>query len=131
MIFRNGDNFEIDYQVTEKVYEGFIAIFNDRNPLHTDEQFAKEKNFVGRVMHGAILIGFLSNFIGEMLPIKNVIILSYTISFKRPVYLDDKLKLYATVADIFPSVNCADFKYEFKNCDNITISKGKISIRVI
>ena len=131
MILKSDDNFEIDYEVTEKIYHGFIDIFNDRNPLHTDEKFAKEKNFAGKVMHGAILTGFLSHFIGEMLPVKNVIILAYNISFNNPVYLGDKLKLYATVADVSASVNCADIKYEFKNSANVTVSKGKISIRVI
>ncbi len=108
MIFKSGDNFEVDYQVTEKIYQGFIDIFNDKNPLHTDEKFAKERKFAGKVMHGAILTGFLSNFVGELLPVKNIIVLSYTIAFKKPVYLGDKLKLFATITDVFPSVDCAD-----------------------
>lgn len=131
MVFKDSDSFEVEYEVTEKIYRGFIEVFNDRNPLHTDEEFAKKKDFAGKVMHGAILTGFLSNFIGEVLPIKNVIVLSYNISFIKPVYLGDKLKLIATVADISPSINCADIKYEFKNSGNTTVSKGKISIRVI
>ena len=75
MEIKKGDNFEVEYQVTEKIYDGFIELFNDRNPLHTDEKFAMEKNFSGRVMHGAILNGFLSNFIGEQLPVKNTRVL--------------------------------------------------------
>ena len=131
MEFKSGDNFEIDYQVTEKIYEGFIDIFNDRNPLHTDEKFAKEKNFAGKVMHGAILTGFLSNFIGERLPIKNIIVLSYKISFSKPVFLGDKLKLIASVTDVFPSVNCVNMKYRFEDSANIIVSKGEISIKII
>lgn len=131
MILKAGDNFEVAYQVTEKIYQGFIDTFNDRNPLHTDEKFAKERNFAGKVMHGAILVGFLSNFIGERLPLKNVIIMSYSILFSRPVYLGDNLTLYATIADISPAVNCADIKYEFKNSGNVAVSKGKISIKII
>lgn len=131
MLFTAGDSFEIDYQVTEKIYQGFIDLFDDKNPLHTDEQFAKGKKFTGRVMHGAILTGFLSNFIGEQLPVKNVIVLSYTISYKKPVYLDDKVKLFATVTEVFASVNCVDIDYQFKNSSNIVVSKGKISIQII
>src|SRR5258705_9362365 len=115
MMIKSGDNFEVEYHVTEKIYHGFIDIFNDKNPLHTDAQFANEKGFAGKVMHGAILTGFLSNFIGEQLPVKNVIVLSYTISFKKPVYLGDKLKLFATITEVFSSVNCADIDYRFNN----------------
>jgi len=131
MIFKEGDSFEIDYEVTEKIYNGFIDIFNDRNPLHTDEKFAKERNFTGKVMHGAILTGFLSNFIGEGLPEKNVIVLSYKISFIKPVYLGGKLKLFAAVNEIFPSVNCINIKYRFEDPARVTVSKGEVSIKII
>ena len=131
MAIKTGDNFEIEYQVTEKIYNGFIDLFNDRNPLHTDVKFAVQKKFSGKVMHGAILTGFLSNFIGEQLPIKNVIVLTYKMSFAKPVYLEDKLKLVATITDIFESVNCINIKYQFKNSKNITVSKGEISIGII
>src|SRR5262245_3333561 len=125
MTFNTGDSFEIDYEVTEKIYNGFIDLFNDRNQLHTDEQFAKGKGFRGKVMHGAILNGFLSNFIGEQLPDKNVIVLSYKISFTKPVYMDEKLKLLATISEVFPSVNCVNIKYSFQNPEKVTVSKGE------
>ncbi len=131
MKIKKGDNFEIEYQVTEKIYNGFIDLFDDRNPLHTDEKFAREKNFSGKVMHGAILNGFLSNFIGEQLPVKNVIVLTYAISFTQPVYLGDKLKLTATVTEVFDSVNCIDIKYQFRNSRENAVSKGNISIKII
>ena len=54
MEMKEGDLFENDYCITEQVYKGFIALFNDNNPLHTDEDFARTKNFSGKVMHGAI-----------------------------------------------------------------------------
>ena len=131
MEIKKGDNFEVEYQVTEKIYNGFIELFDDRNPLHTNEKFAREKNFSGRVMHGAILNGFLSNFIGERLPVKNVIVLTYAISFTKPVYLGDKLKLTATVTEVFDSVNCIDFKYQFRNSRDNAVGKGNISIKII
>jgi acyl dehydratase len=131
MKIKKGDNFEVEYQVTEKIYNGFIELFDDRNPLHTNEKFAMEKNFSGKVMHGAILTGFLSNFIGERLPVKNVIVLTYAISFTKPVYLGDKLKLTATVTEVFDSVNCIDFKYQFRNSNDNTVGKGNISIKII
>lgn len=128
---KEGDVFEFEYCVTEKIYNGFIALFEDENPLHTDEKFAKEKNFSGKVMHGAIQAGFLSNFIGEKLPNKNVIVQSYKMSFAKPVYLNDILKLKAIITGVFESVNCIIFKYTFTNAENIMVCKGEISIGLI
>ena len=128
---QQGDFFKISYKVTNQVYDGFISTFNDQNPLHVNESFAKDKGFNGKVMHGAILNGFLSNFIGEQLPVKNVIVQTYKIAFLKPVYLNDTLLLKVTIADVFESVNCIILKYVFENDSEIVVAKGEISIGLI
>ncbi len=127
---KEGDKFELTYTVTEKIYRGFVDTFSDRNPLHTDENFARSKGFVSKVMHGGILTGFLSNFIGEQLPVKNVIIQSYKIGFSKPVYLNTELKFLAEVKEVYESVNCIVIKYSFRNSTEM-VSKGEISIGII
>jgi len=128
---KEGTIFECEYCVTAEVYNGFISVFSDNNPLHTNEAFAREKNFSGKVMHGAILAGFLSNFIGEQLPQKNVIVQSYKINFMNPVYLGDQLRLKAVITGVFESVNCIIFKYSFSNAGDITVCRGEIAIGLI
>jgi len=68
---QQGDIYTHAFTVTPGVYDGFIQTFGDRNPLHTDGAFAVSKGFKGPVMHGNILNGFLSFFVGECLPLKN------------------------------------------------------------
>jgi len=128
MIFKEGQKFEQTFVVSVDTYEGFIKVFKDRNPLHTDEAFAKVKGFQGRVMHGNILNGFLSYFVGECLPTKDVIIHSQEIQFKNAVYLNDELKFAAEVTGIFESVNAIEFKFTFRNSANTLMAKGKIQI---
>lgn len=70
------------YYLTEEVYQAFQQCSNDRNPLHTNESFALSKGFGGKVMYGNILNAFISNFVGECLPIKDVIIHSQEIQYK-------------------------------------------------
>ncbi len=131
MIFNAGDMFEESFIVSEEIYRAFIGSFRDTNPLHTDEVFAQHKGFKGKVMHGNILNGFLSYFIGECLPSKDVIIHSQEIQFKNPVYLNDSLKLKAVINNVYESVNAVEFKYEFKNAEAKTVAKGKIQIGVL
>ena len=45
MIFKVDDTFAAQFIVSNEVYNGFIEIFNDKNPLHTNHQFATEKGF--------------------------------------------------------------------------------------
>jgi 3-hydroxybutyryl-CoA dehydratase len=130
-MFHTNDSFSHTYAVSESVYNKFIELFNDKNPLHTNEEFARSKKFNGRVMHGNILNGFLSHFIGECLPDKNVIIHSQQIQFKKPVYLDDTLTLNATVSGVFESVNAVEFKFNFLNGSEAVVAQGKIQIGII
>jgi len=125
-----GDLFSHEFFVSEKIYLGFIELFNDKNPLHTEDSFAKEKGFEGHVMHGNILGGFLSYFIGECLPKKNVIIQTQEIKYRKPVYLNDKLTFKAEVTEVFDSVNVIEFKFSFEK-NNDKIAKGKIQIGII
>ena len=131
MIFQLNDSFEEKFKVSEKVYAGFIELFHDRNPLHTDDKFAINKGFKGKVMHGNILNGFLSYFIGERLATKNVIIHSQEIQYKNPVYLEDELKFEASVSGVFESVNTVEFKFLFRNENSKVIAKGKIQIGIL
>ena len=128
MIFNLGDVFEEVFRVTDEVYLGFIQTFKDKNPLHTDEKFAIDKGFKGKVMHGNILNGFLSYFIGECLPTKNVIIHSQEIKFKNAVYLNDELQFKAVITGVYESVNAIEFKYDFKNAEAKLVAKGIIQI---
>ena len=121
----------IEYKLDNNLYENFRDIFRDFNPLHTNELYAIEKGFKGVVMHGNILNGFLSNFIGENFGLSNTIIHSQSIVFLKPVYLNSLLKLEAKITEVYESVNTCLIKYAFINEEGIKVSKGKLQIGII
>ncbi|MCX6210735.1 MAG: MaoC/PaaZ C-terminal domain-containing protein [Bacteroidetes bacterium] len=125
------DLFTSSYTVSDKVYKGFIEVFNDNNPLHTDAGFAKNLGFEAEVMHGNILNGFLSHFIGECLPIKNVIIQSQQIKFLHPVYLGNTIELQAVIDYYSEAVGVYSFNLKFINQANLKVATGKIQIGVL
>ncbi|MDR3680594.1 MAG: MaoC/PaaZ C-terminal domain-containing protein [Flavipsychrobacter sp.] len=131
MILSKGDNFKESFIVTDDVYNGFIHVFGDRNPLHTDEQFAIGKGFSGKVMHGNILNGFLSYFVGECLPSKDVIIHGQEIKFPNPVYMNDRLAFEAVVSEISEAVGVAIIKFKFRNIFGKIVAKGEIQIGML
>lgn len=126
-----GDVFTQEFRVTDEIYTGFINLFQDKNNMHTNENHARKKGFEGRVMHGNILNGFLSFFIGECLPVKDVIIHAQEIQFKNPVYLNDEVLLEAKIIGIYESVNAVEFKYSFRNEQGKIVAKGKFQIGLI
>jgi len=126
-----GEKFSQQFIVTQGVYEGFVQTFNDRNPYHVSDEAARQKGFAGKIMHGNILSGFLSFFIGECLPTKAVVIQSQEIKFHKPVYLNDALTLHAEVADVFESVNTAEMTFHFANQQAVKVARGKIFISLL
>ena len=126
-----GAIFFSSYIVDRDLFSGFTSIFKDENPLHINEQFAISKGFKDKVMYGNILNGFLSHFIGECLPIKNVIIHSQDIKYIKPFFLEDTIELKAILTDYYDSVNVAKFNFEFFNQQQLLIAKGKIQIGII
>ena len=125
---RKGDTFELNYPVTPEVRDGFRQVFRDTNPLHTDRSFAQARGFVEEVMYGNILNGFISHFIGEELPIKNVIIHSQQIKFFKPFYCGDELLLKAEIGEAVESVHVFIFNFSFFNQQEIEIARGKVQI---
>tara|TARA_B110000285_G_C15037253_1_gene569989 strand:- start:363 stop:758 length:396 start_codon:yes stop_codon:yes gene_type:complete len=128
-MFKLGETFNSVFILSKDIYDGFISVFEDKNPMHVDLEFAQNHGYSQVVMHGNILNGFISYFIGEQLPVKEVVILSQDIKFKNPVFLDDILQFNATVFEIYDSVNVINFKFKFINQKNITVAKGKIQIK--
>lgn len=126
-----GQTYKHQFTINESVYNGFINTFKDKNPLHTDQEFAKSKKFEDVVMHGNILGGFVSYFIGEGLPVKNVIIHNQEIKYFNPVYLNQTLDFTATVTDVVEAVQVLIFDFIFRNATGLKIAKGKIQIGLI
>jgi 3-hydroxybutyryl-CoA dehydratase len=131
MIFNEGQTYFESIIISDKIHQGFIDLFKDGNPLHTDTNYAIIHGFKGKVMHGNILNGFISYFIGECLPTQDVIIHTQEIQFKKPVYLNDILKFRAVVKGVYESVNAIEFNFEFKNETEIIVAKGKIQIGLL
>jgi 3-hydroxybutyryl-CoA dehydratase len=130
-MLNKGEVIHQKYSVDEKVYLGFISLFQDNNPLHTNESFAIEKGFKGKVMHGNILNGFISHFVGECLPTKEVIIHSQEINYLKPVFLNDILHLFVEVNNYWESVQTIDLKFYFRNQEKVKVARGKLTIGLI
>jgi acyl dehydratase len=130
-MFRPGDAFIHEFRVDRAVYDAFVKAFGDHNPLHVDDAFAASKGFQGKVMHGNILGGFLSYFVGECLPTKEVVLHSQRIDYKRPVYLDDVLTFEASVEEVHESVGAVEFRFQFRKSGAEVVAKGRLQIGLL
>ena len=54
--------------VTETDIVQYSQISGDDNPLHVNEEFAKQTIFKGRIAHGMLTCGYISAVLGTKLP---------------------------------------------------------------
>lgn len=86
--------------VTQADVEAFADLSGDHNPLHLDEEFARQTRFGERIVHGMFTASLLSAALGTRLPGMGSIYLSQTLSFRRPVRLGDTVTVVVEVVEL-------------------------------
>jgi len=92
-----GDTASSTHTITETTVDAFVTITGDRNPLHTDDAYAKTTHHEKKVVHGMLVASLLSELVGMQLPGKFSLILSQETRFKKPVFLGDTLTVTGTI----------------------------------
>jgi acyl dehydratase len=119
------------YRISPAVYEAMVGKFEDRNPLHVDDEFARVRGFESKVMHGAILQGFLSHFVGMVFPGRDALLLSSQVSYLAPSYLGDELDLEAEVTQKVETQRVVVMKVIFQNVTRgQAVARGVVQVRI-
>ena len=127
---KEGTIIHCSFVVDEDIYFGFQRAFKDLNPYHIDDEKAKEKGFKGKIMYGNILGGYLSYFVGMLLPSREVVIVAQSINFHLPFYLNDHLKFEAKLIQFSEAMNVGTLKFHFFRTEE-KVAEGKIQVKFI
>lgn len=79
--------------------ELFAEVSGDRNPLHMDEEFAKETVFGQRIAHGALAASFISGVLGNQMPGPGSVFVALNMRFRRPVFIGSEVIARAEVTE--------------------------------
>ncbi|MBI3389762.1 MAG: MaoC family dehydratase N-terminal domain-containing protein [Deltaproteobacteria bacterium] len=120
------------YSISAEVYEDFLAAYRDTNPMHTDDAFARRHGFPDRVMHGTILNGFISHFVGVYFPGGAVLLHSVNTQYKTPCHLGDEIDIEATVTQVAESVRVLTMEMVLRNVTRDRIAaKAKVQVGLL
>src|SRR5262245_24427766 len=110
-----GTRAEHRYVITSACHQALTVAFGDVNPLHVDADFARRAGFDDTVMHGAVLQGFLSHFIGMVLPGLRSLLLSIDMRYVAPSHLGDEILLRAEITQRVESQRVVVLSVVFQN----------------
>ena len=109
MTYKDGYKFEdlsvgmthqTEHVITEKDIDLFAEVSGDRNPLHMDEEFAKNTSFGQRIAHGALTASYISGILGNDLPGPGSIFVGLNMRFRRPVYIGSHVTVKVEVTEM-------------------------------
>ncbi len=93
---------EVSYSqtITDADIKAFSGISGDKNPVHMDDEYAKNSRYKKRIAHGMLSASFFSALFGTKIPGEGCVYVAQSLRFKRPVYLDDTVVASVIVTSV-------------------------------
>jgi len=85
----------------------FAEVTGDKNPVHTDPEYAAKSIFKRPIMHGMLSASLFSKVFGTLFPGEGTIYLKQSLNFLKPMYADTVYEAVFTVKEILYDKNRA------------------------
>lgn len=129
MEFYVGQKACINRLITEELVNQFAEVSGDYNPVHIDEDVAKNSIFGRKIAHGALVSSFISTVLGMHLPGSGTIYLKQESKFLKPVYINDVVTATAEIVEINEKHN-AIIKTIVTNQDDVVVIDGEAIVKL-
>jgi acyl dehydratase len=93
---KQGDSFATERTFTEEDVNRFAAISRDYNPIHFDLRFTETKGYTGRICHGLLVAGLLTEIGGQI----GWLASGMNLRFKHPVHFGDTVQCRVTLDEV-------------------------------
>jgi 3-hydroxybutyryl-CoA dehydratase len=126
MQLKLGDRASLRKTITSNDVTEFARITLDTNPLHLDEEFAKQTRFGGCIVHGMFGASLISAVIGTELG--GPIYLEQTLKFLKPIRVGETITAYAEVISVQEDKNIVTLSTSVTNEEGLEVIKGEASV---
>lgn len=122
-------------RITKETEDAFRELSGDDNPLHRDDEFAREISGGKMKSHaafGMLTASLYSTLAGMYLPGKYSLIHSFDeLSFLKPVFVPDELTVTGEVTDKIEDLGLILVKASIRNGENKLVSRAKMKVLVM
>ena len=125
-----GETASFSHRISEENIATFVRLSGDENPLHIDEEYARQTKLGGKVVHGLFLAALVSRLIGVYLPGKRSLLLFTEFRFKAPARIADTVKVEGRIIAKSPATRVVEVAVEVKK-DSINLLEGVIKVQVL
>jgi len=94
-----GDTHDMHRFISEDDVLTFARITGDDNPIHVNKDYAQTTRFGHRIVHGVLLLGFISKVLGRDFPGSGSIAVSISCRFLRPVRVNSEVRVSVKIIE--------------------------------
>lgn len=120
-----GDKDFTEKTITETDVYLYAGVTGDFNPAHINQVYAEGTMFKGRIAHGMLTAGLISQILGMKLPGPGTIYLSQELKFMKPVRIGDTIHAEVEVEEVIKEKNRVILKTTCKNQNDEVVLDGK------
>jgi len=119
-----GDSAYVERTVTDEDIKLFAKISGDKNPIHLDDEYAKNSMFKERIAHGMLGAAWISAVLSKF-PGAGSIYLNQSLSFRRPMKIGDNIRTEITIKELKPEKKRVIFDCKAINQKGETVLLGE------
>jgi acyl dehydratase len=110
--------------ITETDVYLFAGLSGDFNPMHVNEEFAKQTPFGTRIAHGALPQCLIAPVLGMKLPGLGTVALEINTRFRAPTYFGDTITATAEVSEKLADKRWVRMVLTWTNQDEKLVAEG-------
>ena len=95
-----GQTATLSKTITDADIQMYSVVSLDTNPIHLDEEAARNSRFGGRIAHGMLSAGLISALLGTELPGPGSIYMRQSLMFRAPVKIGHTVRAIVEITDL-------------------------------
>jgi acyl dehydratase len=120
--------FTHQFQFSQQEVTQFAEVTGDKNPVHTDAEYAAKTMFKRPIMHGMLGASLFSKVFGTLFPGEGTIYLKQSLNFLKPMYADAPYEAVFTVKELIKDKNRAIVETVIKDKDGKVCTSGEATV---
>ena len=124
MKLKVGDHYKEEFIITQEMVNKFAELTGDKNPIHLNKEFAAKTILKRPVVHGLFSVTSFGKVMGTKFPGSGSIHVGQNLSFKKPLYPNQKYYVYVELVRIIKEKRFGIFKTQIFDMKNNLIVDG-------
>src|ERR1700740_3228221 len=115
-----------DFRFSQDEVNRFAEVTGDKNPVHTNADYAAKTMFKRQIMHGMLSASLFSKVFGTLFPGEGTIYLKQSLNFLKPMYVETDYVAEFVVKEVIKDKNRAIIETLIKDkATNLVCTSGE------